>query len=81
MTKEQKERKLKLILLIIMVNTEYARRKPFTNVWETIAFALDNVWWAMEYKRVKSQPTFEKGGIAIVGNSKEPEVILRRHNF
>ena len=55
MTKEQKERKIKLIYLIILVNTEYAKRKPFKNVWETIAFATEQVMWAVELKKVAKQ--------------------------
>ena len=58
MTKAQKEHKIKLIHLIILVNTEYARRKPFKNNWETIAFATEQVMWAYELKKVASQRTF-----------------------
>jgi hypothetical protein len=76
MTKKQKEHKIKLIHLIIIVNTEYAKRKPFKNMWETISFAFDQVWWAMELKRVATQKTFESGGLAIVGNNDIIEVIL-----
>ena len=59
MTKEQKERKIKLIYLIIMVNNEYAKRKPFKSIWETISFTYNQVWWAMELKRVSAQKTFK----------------------
>jgi len=52
MTKKQKEHSIKLIYLIILVNTEYARRKPFKDVWETIAFATEQVMWAVELKKV-----------------------------
>jgi hypothetical protein len=77
MTKEQKEHKIKLIYLIMIVNLEYARRKPFKNMWETIAFAYEQVWWAKELIRVKTQKTFESGGLAIVGGNTKQEVILR----
>lgn len=66
MTKKQKEQKMKLIYLIIIVNTEYAKRKPFKNMWETIAFAYEQVLWAMEFKKVATQKTFESGGLEIV---------------
>ena len=78
MTKKQKEHKMKLIYLIMIVNTEYAKRKPFKDMWETIAFAYEQVWWAMELKRVATQKTFESGSLAIVGDCKKPEVILRK---
>ena len=78
MTKKQKEHKIKLIYLIIIVQTEYARRKPFKDVWETIAFAMEMVLWAKELQRVITQKTFESGGLAIVGDNKRPEVIQRK---
>jgi hypothetical protein len=78
MTKKQKEHKLKLIYLIMIVNTEYAKRKPFKNVWETIAFATEQVMWAKELQKVATQRTFESGGLAIVGNNRQAEVILRK---
>ena len=52
MTKKQKEYRIKLIYLIILVNTEYARRKPFNDVWETIAFATEQLMWAVELKKL-----------------------------
>lgn len=78
MTKKQKEHKMKLIYLIMIVNTEYAKRKPFKDMWETIAFAYEQVWWAMELRRVATQKTFESGGLAIVGDNRQAEVILRK---
>lgn len=74
-TKKQKEHKLKLIYLIMIVNTEYARRKPFKNVWEAIAFGCEQVMWINELRTVMAQRTFKSGGIAIVGDNKRPEVI------
>ena len=55
MTKEEKEHKIKLILLIIIVQSEYARRKPFKNVFETIMFATEMIFWAEELKIVVTQ--------------------------
>jgi hypothetical protein len=78
MTKKQKEHKMKIIYLIMIVNTEYAKRKPFKDMWETIAFAYEQVWWAIELKRVATQKTFENGGLAIVGDNRQAEVILRK---
>jgi len=78
MTKKQKEHKMKLIYLIMIVNTEYAKRKPFKDIWETIAFGYEMVWWAMELKRVAQQKTFESGGLAIVGDNRQAEVIQRK---
>ena len=68
MTKKQKEHKIKLIYLIILVNTEYAKRKPFKDVWETIAFAYEQFWWAMELRRVATQKTFESGMLRLLKN-------------
>lgn len=62
----------------MIVNTEYAKRKPFKDMWETIAFAYEQVWWAIELKRVATQKTFENGGLAIVGDNRQAEVILRK---
>ena len=78
MTKKQKEHKLKLIYLIILVNTEYAKRKPFKDVWETIAFATEQVMWAKELQKVATQRTFESGGLTIVGDNKKAEVFIKR---
>jgi len=64
MTKKQKEHRIKLIYLIILVNTEYARRKPFKDVWETIAFATEQVMWAVELKKLFSIPV-------VVGQSEQ----------
>jgi hypothetical protein len=69
---------MKIIYLIMIVNTEYAKRKPFKDMWETIAFAYEQVWWAIELKRVATQKTFENGGLAIVGDNRQAEVILRK---
>tara|TARA_R110002020_G_scaffold455911_2_gene672167 strand:+ start:423 stop:686 length:264 start_codon:yes stop_codon:yes gene_type:complete len=78
-SKKQKKHKIKLIYLIIIVNTEYAKRKPFKNMWETIEFAYEQVWWAMELKKVATQKTFEKGvldGLATVGENTKSEIII-----
>lgn len=58
MTQKQKEHKIKLIYLIIIVNAEYAKRKPFNNVWETVSFAYEQILWSLELKRVATQKTF-----------------------
>lgn len=76
LTKKQKEHKIKLIYLIIMVNAEYARRKPFKTIWETITFAMEQVFWVKELSRIARQKTFRNGGLAIIGENKRPEVII-----
>lgn len=75
MTKEQKEYKIKLIYLIMVVNNEYAKRQPFKDMWEIITFAYDQVWWAMELKKVASQKTYEGGCFTIIGDNKRAEII------
>jgi len=76
MTKKEKEHKIKLICLILLVNTEYARRKPFKNIWETIAFASEQLYWAIELRRVQATKTFEKGCV-VVSENKLPEIVIR----
>lgn len=61
MTKEQKEHKIKLIYLIIIVNVEYARRKPFNNIYEIISFAYEQLFWAIELTKVARSKTFKSG--------------------
>jgi len=61
MTKEQKEHKIKLIYLIIIVNVEYARRKPFNNIYEIISFVYEQVFWARELARIVKSKTFKSG--------------------
>ena len=84
MTKQEKERKIKLIYLILLVNAEYARRKPFKNAFEIINFVTENVFWLKELKIIQSIVTFEKccvehkEGLAIVGDNKKTEIILRK---
>lgn len=77
-TKKEKERKLKLILLIVMVNNEYARRKPFKNVWEHIAFVMEQVMWGKEFIKVSRYLPFEKGGIIMDGDNAREEIIINR---
>lgn len=78
MTLAEKEQKIKLIYLIIIVQTEYAKRKPFKDVWETIAFGYEVVWWAKELQRIKRIIPFEKGGI--VYESPKPEIIVGKRS-
>ena len=79
MTKAEKERKIKLIYLIILVNTEKAKRNAFKNVWETIDFATEQLMWAVELKKVATQRTFESGGLAICGDDRQAEVIIKKN--
>ena len=80
MTQERKDHKIKLIQLIIMVNTEYARRKPFKNIFETLAFATEQVMWAVELRKVSTQKTFENDGLTVIGENKQHEKIQRIKN-
>jgi hypothetical protein len=77
MTKKQKEHKMKLIYLIMIVNTEYAKRKPFKDLWGTIAFATEQVMWALELKKVATQKTFENAGLAIVDDNTNVATITK----
>lgn len=75
-TKSEKERKVKLIMLIIIVSLEYARRKPFKTPKETIDFATEQCLWVVELARVMRQKTFEVGGVAFARSNDGEEVIL-----
>lgn len=68
MTKEQKERKIKIIHLILIVKHEYVRRNPFFNTQEMLNFSFDIVFWKNELEILKSQKTFEKGSIETINN-------------
>ena len=79
MTKKEKERKIKLICLIMMCNYVKAQKQPPKNIVETLQFAFENINWMNELKRVVAQPLprHPKGGIAFV-NGDRPEVIQRK---
>ena len=64
MTIKEKERKIKLILLILLVNTEYARRQPFKNIFELIEFAIEQLKWLQKFRMVLHQKT----GVFISGS-------------
>lgn len=82
MTLQEKEYKIKLIGLILIVHAEYGRRKIFKDVWETISYCMEAVKWSKELHKVSTQrtsdsvPNYEKG--CIVGNNNQPEIILSK---
>ena len=80
MTKKQKEHKIKLILLIILVSTEYARRQPWKNHWEVLTFSMEQIYWAHELIKIKSQKTFSIDAVEIFNDSREREVIVPKLN-
>jgi len=55
MTANEKNRKVKLICLILIVNSEYARRKPFKHITEIIQFAAEQAKWINELQIILSQ--------------------------
>jgi len=63
MTKKEREHKIKLIGLILIVNAEYAKRKPFNHFLEIIEFTTEQVFWFTELNKLIQQKTFKKGGI------------------
>ena len=80
MTNEQKQYKLKLIILIMLVEMERFRKTKFNNPSEQLAFSFGFAWWAIEYARVKSIPMFRMGGhdsktSAIAGESGNEMII------
>ena len=60
MTVAQKERKLKIIMLILIVNTEILKRRKFNNPFEILVVAMDSLNWILEYRRLKNTPTYER---------------------
>lgn len=60
MTKEEKEHKVKLLLLIILLNIEVTRRTKLKNPFELIFKITDNLHWVLELKKVLSTPTICK---------------------
>ena len=57
MTLKEKEHKIKLIRLIILVDTEYVRRHVFKDVGEMILFVYGMVPWVEELKKLITQKT------------------------
>lgn len=82
MTLQEKERKIKLIMLILLVQSELYRKTIFKDCWEAIALSMETVYWFKELHKVNRQrtsdsvPNYEKG--CIVGNNNQPEIILRK---
>ena len=77
MTHQEKQHKLKLIKLIMLVETERFKKSKFNSPFGIIAWAYDFMWWAMEYRKVSNIATFEKGGLAIsVECNADNEVII-----
>ena len=81
MTLEQQEHKLKIIMLMLLVEYEIAKRKPKQTICQTIAKACEYVFWVKEYRKVRNQPTFESGSLAIVGDKSQCEIILSKNNI
>ena len=79
-TKKQKDNKIKLILLIILVSTEYARRQPWKNKWEVLTFSIEQIYWAHELIKIKSQKTFSIDAVEIFNDSIKREVIVPKLN-
>ena len=78
MTKQEKERKIKLLTLILLVENERFKKTNFDNHFKTIAFALEYMKWVVELAKVSKQKTFESGGISHVGNNVRKEVYISK---
>lgn len=83
-TKAEKQYKIKLIGLILILHAEYGRRNPFKDVWQAISYGMESVKWVKELQKVSAQrtiesiPNYEKGCIVSCGENKQPEIILRK---
>lgn len=79
MTLAEKECKLKLILLIIIVENEKIRRCNKHKITEYILITCEIFFWLKEYYILESQllPRFPKGGVAIIGDKNHHEPIIR----
>jgi len=76
MTLEEKQRKIKLIALILMCNFIKVKKQPLKTIDDTIIFGYDCVFWINELRRVQAHIPFKNGGIAIVGDNNKPEKII-----
>lgn len=59
MTSTEKEHKIKLITLILIVEREKLRKQTFDHHWDYISFALEYVKWALELKNVIQTPVLK----------------------
>lgn len=78
MTLQQKEHKIKLLTLMLILQYELAKRNEFKSFAEMINSTCEAIFWVNELKKIKSIPTFESG-CAIVGNSQTKEVVIDKH--
>lgn len=74
MSQEIKQRKLGILRALMIVNFLKARniKEPI----KIIALAHDNLFLVREHYKLATQSNYPKGGV-IVGDNKEPEIILR----
>ena len=80
MTIEDKEHKIKLIMLIIICRMEAIRKSKYDSSLEMFKDRMDLACWSRELALVQSQPMprFDKGGLAHINDDKEKKVILNR---
>lgn len=80
MTRQEKERKIKLICLIMMCSYVKYLKQPPKTIPELLQFGLESVYWINELRTARSQPSprFENGGVAIIGDGSRPEAIQRK---
>ena len=78
MTKQEKERKIKLLTLILLVENERFKKTNFDNHFKTIAFALEYMKWLVELAKVSRQKIFESGGLSYAGNNDRKEVFISK---
>ena len=64
MTLSEKQRKMKIVCLIILVNCERYRKGAFKGIDGAISFACEQVFWARELRILAAHKPFEKGGLA-----------------
>jgi len=78
--KKEKERKLGLLRGLIICELLLLKKDPPKGISNAINKANNILWLYKEHYLIQNQPLpkHAKGGLAIVGNSNKPEVILKK---
>lgn len=77
MTLQEKKQKVKLIVLITICDFLHYKKDPPKTFDETLLRGMNSYYWINQLRIIQSQPIpkLEKGGVAICGDCKNPEII------
>lgn len=72
MTQEGKERKIKILSLLLLVYCEKMRKLSSNGseniIWEYISTASEIIWTAKELRKINTIPTYKKGSLVYHDN-------------